>query len=156
MAKRRPNHRQVKIHRSYTVEEIARLLCVHKNTVREWVRIGLPTNDNQRPMLILGHSLAAFLKERQAKNKRPCQPGEIYCFRCRAPRFPAENWAEYQPETEIFGNLTAFCSVCDCIMNRRVSMAKLEQVRGKLDIAFPQALGRVSKSKEPTLNSDLR
>ena len=33
MAKRHPNHRQVKIHRNYTVEEIASLFGIHKNTV---------------------------------------------------------------------------------------------------------------------------
>jgi hypothetical protein len=34
---RYPNYRLVKIHRNYTVEEIARLLKVHKNTVRGWI-----------------------------------------------------------------------------------------------------------------------
>ena len=45
MAKRHPNYRLVKIHRSYTVEEAAGSLGVHKNTVREWVKVGLPTSD---------------------------------------------------------------------------------------------------------------
>jgi hypothetical protein len=49
MRKRRPNYRLVKIHRCYTVEEAARLLGTHKNTVRAWVRAGLPTCDSKRP-----------------------------------------------------------------------------------------------------------
>jgi len=49
-----PNYRRVKTHRSYTVEEIASLLDLHKNSVRTWVKAGLPTCDGQRPMLILG------------------------------------------------------------------------------------------------------
>src|ERR1035437_10726392 len=73
-AKRGPNHRLVKIHRSYTVEEIACLFGTHKNTVRAWVKTGLPTSDRKRPMLILGVDLAAYLKARRTKNKRPCQP----------------------------------------------------------------------------------
>ncbi len=60
MGKRHPNHRRVKIHRSYTVEEIASLFGVHKNTVREWVKAGLPTCDDKRPMLILGHVVHSF------------------------------------------------------------------------------------------------
>ena len=52
MGKRHPNHRHVKIHRSYTVEEIAGLFGIHKNTVRRWVKAGLPTSDDKRPMLI--------------------------------------------------------------------------------------------------------
>jgi hypothetical protein len=62
MRKRRPNHRLVKIHRSYTVEEIAACSVSHKNTVRTWVKAGLPTCDSKRPMLILGSDLAEYLR----------------------------------------------------------------------------------------------
>jgi len=64
--------------------------------------------------------------------------------------------ADYQPVTAKFGNLTAICPDCNSIMNRRVSMAKLGQVRGKMDITFPQALQRLSESNQPTVNSDLK
>jgi len=156
MGKRHPNHRRVKIHRSYTVEEIASLFGVHKNTVRAWVKAGLPTCDDKRPMLILGHDLTAFLQARRVKNKQTCRPGEIYCVRCRAPKSPAADMADYLPVTEELGNLIAICPDCNSIMNRRVSLAKLGQVRGKMDITFPQALRHVSESNQPTVNSDLR
>src|SRR5271169_349587 len=71
MGKRRPDYRLVKIHRNYTVEEITRLFGTHKNTVRAWVRAGLPTSDGKRPILILGSELAGYLKARRTKNKRP-------------------------------------------------------------------------------------
>ena len=67
MKKRHPNHRLVKIHRNYTVEEIAGLFGIHKNTVREWVKTGLATSDNKRPMLILGQDLKAYLQARRIK-----------------------------------------------------------------------------------------
>jgi hypothetical protein len=156
MRGRHPNHRLVKIHRSYTVEEIARLFDTHKNTVRRWVKDdGLPTCDGKRPMLILGPDLAAFLQVRRTKNKRTCQPGEIYCVRCRAPKSPLGDYADYLTITEKTGNLTAICPDCNSIMYRCVSLAKLEQVRGKLEITFPQALRRISESNQPTVNSAL-
>ena len=136
MKRRHPNHRLVKIHRSYTVEEIATLFSNHKNTVRQWVKGGLATVDDKRPMLILGHVLVDFLKARRTKNKKKCKPGELYCVRCRTPKRPAGNMADYCPITEKFGNLVAICPDCDAIMNRRVSIAKLGKFAGKWTSLF--------------------
>ena len=155
MSKRHPNPRLAKIHRNYTVEEVAALFGVHRNTVREWVKRGLPTTDDRRPMLILGRDLVTFLHARRTKNKRTCQPGEIYCVRCRAPRAPAGDMADYQPVTETLGNLIGICTRCDAMMYRRVSLTKLKQVRGGLDITMPQALPHIDESAQPSVNSDL-
>jgi hypothetical protein len=156
MGKRHPNHRLVKIHRSYTVEEIAKLFGIHKNTVRRWVKEGLPTIDDKRPMLILGHVLVAFLRVRRAKNKQTCKPGELYCVRCRAPKLPAGDMAEYSPVTEKFGNLIAICPDCDALMNRRVSLARIGEFHGKVDISFPEALQHLIERAKPSVNSELR
>src|SRR5208283_1015117 len=119
MRKRRPNYRLVKIHRSYTVEEIARLFGTHKNTVRAWVKAGLPTCDSKRPILILGRELAGYLKARRTKNKQPCQPGEFYCLRCRVPKRPAGDMADYLPTNESLGNLEGICPDCGAMIYRR-------------------------------------
>jgi hypothetical protein len=154
MRKRRPNHRLVKIHRSYTVEEAARLFGTHKNTVRAWVKAGLHTCDGKRPTLILGHDLAAFLKTRREKNKQPCQPGEIYCVRCRAPKRPGGDMAEFRQITADLGNLVGICPNCEGMIYRRASRAKLGQIQGKLDITFAEAERQVSESSLPIENSD--
>lgn len=156
MGKRHPNHRLVKIHRSYTVEEVAKLFGNHRNTVRNWVKSGLATIDEKRPMLILGHDLVAFVKKRKAKNKQKLKPGELYCVRCRDPKFPAGDMAEYSPVTPKIGNLIAICPDCDSIMNRRVSLARIGEVGGNVDITFPKELRHIVKRAKPTVNSDLR
>ena len=143
MRSRHPNHRLAKIHRSYTVEEAATLFGVHRNTVRDWIRRGLQTNDERRPALILGRDLAAFLVARRLKNKRTCQPGELYCVRCRATRTPAGDMADYQPLSTTSGNLIGICPVCDCLMNRRVNAAKLGTVSGKLEVTITQGPERI-------------
>jgi hypothetical protein len=99
MSKRHPNARIAKIHRNYTVEEVANLFGVHRITVREWVKWGLPTSDDRRPMLILGADLVVFLRARRVEDKRTCQSGKMYCVRCRAPRAPAGDMADYLPVT---------------------------------------------------------
>jgi hypothetical protein len=155
MAKRHPNHRRVKIHRNYTVEDIALLFGTHKNTVRTWVKAGLPTSDKKRPMLILGRDLAAFLQARRTKNKRPCQPGEIYCVRCRVPKRPAGDMVDYEPITGTLGNLVGICPECDSMIYRRASLAKISQIQGKVSVTFVEAERQVSNRVEPTVNSDL-
>jgi hypothetical protein len=98
----------------------------------------------------------AFLQARRAKNKQPCKPGELYCVRCRSPKSPAGDMAEYSPITEKFGNLIAICPDCDAFMNRHVSLAKIGQDRGKIDISFPEEVRHLIDSTKPTVNSDLK
>jgi predicted transcriptional regulator len=145
MGKHRLNHRLVKIHRNYTVEEIAKLFSVHKHTVRNWIKDGLEAIDEKRPMLIVGQVLETFIKKRRAKNKQPCNIGELYCFRCRVPKFPAGNVAKYLPVTDKFGNLKATCPSCESIMNQRVSLARIGELCKKIDIRFPKGLEQVVK-----------
>jgi hypothetical protein len=76
--------------------------------------------------------------------------------RCRAPRAPAGEMVDYVPLTATLGNLVAICSACETMMYRRVSLARLEQVRGNLAITMPQALEHIGESAQPTVNSDLR
>lgn len=146
MRSRRPNPRLAKIHRSYTVEEAATLYGVHRNTVREWIKKGLPTVDQRRPTLILGSGLSEFLQLRRERNKRSCKPGEIYCVRCREPRTPAGDWLQYKPFTATQGNLFGICSCCDAWLYRRVSLAKLAEVLGPLTVTMPEALQHIDES----------
>jgi excisionase family DNA binding protein len=155
--KRHPNYRLVKIYRCYTVEEIARLFGVHRNTVWDWIkRRGLPTIDDRRPMFIHGRDLVDFLQKRRAKNKRKCQPGEIYCLRCRAPQKPAGDMADYKPITTTRGNLVAICPSCESMIHRGVNLGKLDQVRGNLQVTMPQALPHIVESSRLCVNSELR
>jgi len=150
----RPNPRLAKIHRNYTVDEIAKLYGVHRNTVRAWIGKGLPTTDQRKPLLVKGDHLAAFLQARRVANKRPCGPGEIYCLRCREPRQPAGGAVRYHPLTPTQGNLVGQCSVCSARVNRRVSLAKSAGFQGVLRVTLPQAQEHIDESLKPTLNSD--
>lgn len=140
MKSRRPNPRLVKIHRNYTVEEIAKLFGSHKNTVRRWIKDGLPLIDSQRPSLILGRDLAAFINKKRASGKQSCQPGQLYCLRCRVPRFPAGHMADYQPITEKIGNLIGICPDCNLLMNRRISLINNPGVLATLEVNFIKAV----------------
>ncbi len=154
MAQRLPNPRRAKIHRSYTVEEVALLYGIHRNTVRAWLKQGLPVCDDKRPLLILGIDLADFLARKRRKNKQPCQPGEIYCVRCRSPQFPSLGMADYQPLTATSGNLVGMCPRCEGLIYRRVSLAGLPVARGNLEVAVTQAQDHIDEGLFPSVNSD--
>jgi hypothetical protein len=151
---RHPNPRLVKMHRSYTVEETARLLGKHKNTVRAWIKQGLQPIDGRKPTLIHGLELVRFLQNRRMSGKRPCPPSHMYCLKCRSPKQPAASMADYLPITDTSGNLRALCPDCGTFMHRRAAFAKLKIVGAGLDIAFPQAASRLRESTAPSVNCD--
>jgi hypothetical protein len=154
MGYRHPNPRRVKVHRNYSVEEIARLFRVHKNTVRNWVKQGLAAIDDRRPILILGRELSRFLSERRQRTKQTCGPGRIYCIACRAPKVPAGNMAECTPTGPLAGNLCGICPDCDRLMYRRVNIAKIDPIRGELEITFTQPHPSIRERATLSVNCD--
>lgn len=148
------NPNLAKIHRNYSVEEVAHLFAVHKNTVRMWIKDGLATVDKKRPLLVRGSSLRDYLQSKRASAKRKCQPYEIYCVRCRVPQRPAENMADYETINANTGRLIGLCPCCNGIINKYFNVAQLEQIQGKLDITLPKTLKHINESANPLLNSD--
>jgi hypothetical protein len=155
MAARRVNPRAVKLHRSYSVPELAACFGVHKNTVRHWQRDGLTALDGNRPTLFLGAAIRAFLSKRNASRKRPCTPGTLYCFKCRAARPAAMGMVDYVSINDVSGNVRAICATCETVMHRRARKAALATIMPGCDVQFVQAPSRLKGSSKPSLNCDL-
>jgi hypothetical protein len=154
MGRRQPNPRLVKIHRSYSVEDISRLFKLHKNTVRNWLKLGLDPIDRQRPILMRGEELRRFLTERRARLKQTCGPGRIFCLPCRGPKVPAGKFAECIQTGHTTGSLQGICPDCNRMIYRRINPQKLEAIRGELDIAIRQARPRIEERANPNVNCD--
>jgi hypothetical protein len=154
MGYRHPNPRLVKVYRNYSVEDIARLFSLHKNTVRKWLTQGLPTIDDRRPKLVLGRELSLFLQRRRQKAKQVCGPGRIFCIACRAPKVPAGNMAECTTIGPLTGNLCGICPDCDRLIYRRINLAKIDAVRGDLEITFTQPRPRIGETDGLSVNYD--
>ena len=147
-----PRSAPIKIHRSYTVPEIARLLTVHPRSVRNWLKDGLVPIDVMRPTCIHGQVLADYLRQRRADAKRPCGPGEIFCLPCRSPKSPAGSIADYTPITATSGNLVGILPDCGRLVYRRVALAKMDAIRGTLDVTFSDSWQRIGE--RPSLSVD--
>ena len=154
MSGKRANPRRAKLHRSYSVEEAARVLGVHKGTVRNWIKKGLPTVERTRPILMVGSELRTWLENPRKAAKRPCKPGTIYCFKCDAPRAPALGMAEYIPMNAKSGNLKAMCEQCETFMHRRTAIATIEAVMPNMDVQIREAPASIIELAEPSLNCD--
>jgi hypothetical protein len=156
VSRRRINPRAIKLHRTYSVEEAARVLGVHKNSVRGWRKQGLAPIDNSRPVLFLGGDLRAFLEQRRASRKRPCRPGTLYCFRCREPRVPALGMVDFIPITARTGDLTALCAVCETQMHRRARRDALAAIMPNLTVQIAKGPSRLNGERRPSLHCDIR
>lgn len=150
----RPSGRTIRIHRAYTIDEAARETGACRATVRRWLKGGLPSVNDKRPVLILGGNLAAFLKGKP--KRQPCQPEECFCLKCRKPRKPALAMADYVPITLIGGNLRAICGVCGTLMHKRIALAGLAALRGILDVAITQQEKHLVDMAKPCLNAHFK
>lgn len=132
--RRRPSPQKVKQGATYEVSEVAKLLGIHRNTVRRWLKEGLEAIDDRRPLLIHGATLKAFLTKRREKHRQTCRPGEFYCFRCRAPRRPWGDTADLSFRNEKVARLAALCAVCGTPIYRTVRRADLPALASLIDL----------------------
>lgn len=154
-SKRRSNHRLVKTHRNYTVDEAATLLGVAKVTVRRWIKCGaLPAVTDKKPALILGGELADFLKARSTKGpKLPLS--QCYCFKCRTARSPALDMVEYAPLNDRSGNLRALCAKCSTVMHKAISAGALPELERLFDLSIVERQRHLMDTSNPSLNDHL-
>lgn len=154
MPAKRINPRLAKLHRSYSVVELASILGAHKHTVRGWIKDGLQTVDSTRPVLILGDDFQSWWSKRRNAAKRPLKPGQLYCFKCRQPRAPALGMVEYVATNAATGNLKAMCETCGTMMHRRVRLAAVLTIMPDLDVQRREAPPRLMERTHPSLNTD--
>lgn len=155
MGTRHPNHRLVKIHRCFTILELADVLGVRPNTIRHWRHHGLAPIDDHRPMLFKGSVVVAFLKARREDAKQPCGPGKLYCLSCRSPQWPAGDLVEFTTATASTGTLCAVCPCCDRLMFRRATLARLAIVMPGFDVSVRQDESHLSEGRQPFVKREL-
>jgi len=125
----------IKSFRCYTKQEAAALVSVSTRTIGNWTRGGLPLLDASHPPLIRGDDLRNFIAAQREDRKIKTGLCEFYFLRCRKGRAPAGEMADCKIE----GNkamLTALCHVCESVVCKPISLARLTEVRSKLDLTI--------------------
>jgi hypothetical protein len=149
------NTRRIKRDHAYFIAELADLCHLHPNAVRRWIKAGLRTVDDRRPVLVHGGDAINFLDERQARRKQKCAADEFFCCRCRLPRRPLCNRVEVRIRTQTRLNLSARCATCSARMNRAGSVARMEEYRRAFVIQTPRER-RISGRSDPSVMCHLQ
>lgn len=149
MANRRHTARLVKRLRSYNVREAAKATGATPGTVRQWHKKGLQAVAGIYPQIFRGVDIIEYLKRRDAGRKRPCGPGQMYCFHCKERKTPAFDEVEYWPDGGKLGTLKGLCPDCAATMNRRTSVAKFKAAAGELKVSIRYADSHLNGTPEP-------
>ena len=149
---KRINPRRAKKHRCFSVNELGGLLDVHSRTIRGWLKKGLPAIDGAKPTLILGGEFQEWWGEQNKSAKRPCQPGQMYCLKCKTPKAPALGMVEYSATNAETGNLKALCETCETIMHQRIRLASINERMPGLDVQITQASSSIGAPAHPSSN----
>ena len=136
--KRKPDLRRIRPSKVYTLPEIAKTMDRKSATIRSWVRKGLPLVSEQKPVLVLGASLKEWLQETWKAKTRKCQPGEMFCFKCRRPGKPKPGSVKLTARNEKTVSIKGRCAVCDTRMYQAGSLAAVEEIKKRFSPLTPQ------------------
>lgn len=132
--KKKYNLRKIKNKKSYTSDELAEVLNIHPQTVRDWKRAGLkPIEENTTPHLFIGMDVKDYLRKLIAKQKVKLGEGEFYCFSCRKAVKPVTFEVEHRGitigKTKESLMLKGKCPNCSRTVNRFASSETIREVK---------------------------
>ena len=134
---------------SYDQEEICTLFKVHIQTIRTWIREGLPVNNQSGVTLIYGNDLKKFLGSLNQSQKRPTKFEQMLCMRCRDAKDPFRKQICLDYSDKLL-KAKAVCRDCKSKMIRNYKIDDLPQLRKIFDLVDVLEL---YDSKNPSLKT---
>lgn len=117
----------------YTIPEAAGVTGVSDRTIRAWIKQGLSAMADERPTLVRGDALSAFIQAQRQARKSRLSREEFYCLKCRAARRPAAGLVD----CELVGSrakLTAKCGTCGTIMHKPITPDSIPTLAQTFDV----------------------
>jgi len=110
------NFKIISAHMSHSILELSGQLRVNPKTVRRWIDDGLPiVSGSKNPILVMGHEVKQFLKNKRLKRKVAINRRQFYCCTCKAARY-----AKRGSITIVGNQKKAICRVCNGKMCRTI------------------------------------
>lgn len=114
--------RQIRKTWPYTYDEAGQTVQAHPGTIRQWVKKeGLRLLSSEKPNLILGSDLKAFLINKKAKRCVIVPPGQVYCMKCKTPQEPKPTSVEFVVTESGAMRLKASCTSCGRKLSKTLS-----------------------------------
>lgn len=157
----RRNRMRLRLHRSYTMRELAEVLDVHVRTIQSWHKQGMSAIDEQtRPLLFLGNTTRSFLKTRLEKRRTALGPDEIYCLRCATGVIPRPDRVSIEVTDRRLGRHSKLVVVRGECPHCRGKVVRLASLRSICESVWwtklQQADKRLSGISIPYCNTDSR
>lgn len=120
--RRKFNWRKLQEHKVYTYDELyERLKCGPDTLKRILDEEQVPVIDDKMPTLVVGADLIPALRAHSKPSR--LQSGQMLCFGCKQPSFPAAGMIDDISEPTETPQLQALCERCGTVMYRRVAKA---------------------------------
>ena len=128
IAKIRPSH-------TYNREEIEKSQNRTKETVRRWIREGLPPIPGTNKQRFDGAEFKAWAIAREAERKRPCKPDQFFCMNgnCRTQRLPAVGSVFIRKTNTNLGSIEANCVSCGGAVKKGFAMKDLAETEATFE-----------------------
>ncbi|MBK0398492.1 MerR family transcriptional regulator [Limibaculum sp. M0105] len=134
--RRRIDARRVKTHRAYRIDQLAEIVGVTVQTVRNWRRQGLPCITDKRPFLIRGRDFKEFHASRLKASKQALGAFEIFCLCCKRPRAPMPGLVDHEPMEGGRSRIIMICPHCERTAQRIVSDRNLTEWATRFEFAI--------------------
>ena len=138
----------IKSLQTYTIQEAAGITGVSERTIRDWIKAGLDAMANERPTLVRGDAMIAFIKGQRSSRKKRVPKDAFYCLKCRAPRKPAGDFVDCQ----VNGNrakLIGMCEVCETLMHKAIALDHLTDIKRHFEVSMSDTGQDASNCKTP-------
>lgn len=136
----------------YDLDEICKLYApyrLHRQTVRRWIKEGLPTIDERKPTLIYGNHLKAFLGKHNKAHKCHTAFEQFFCMKCRDARCPYKKQIQLDLRNKCL-QVKALCKECKSLMNKGYKLDDLQKLKS---IFYVVDVLELYDSTPPTVNT---
>jgi hypothetical protein len=152
MSRRLYPHNRVSYCFAYEIDEICKLYAdfnLHPQTVRKWVRNGLKTIDNGKPILIFGKHLIDFLRSNNQSNKHKTEPDQMFCMFCQDARYIFQKKIHIEQKYKVL-IVQGACRACKTKMFKNYKMEALATLKKEFKLCGLSELYDCSVSSDKT------